>query len=179
MTTRHLRPVWIATAVMWLVLGVFALFAPLPVLNLVTETLFYLGLAGIVAFTLLYGLRSTWYRWPEGRALMAQSTSLTVISLFVASSLTFGNSYPGRMYVRFGAYAFFAVASVWFAVILVRRQRAQRKEREALMTEYAAAAAREALDVELLNRAGEVENPVPVRIVRRRRFPWWVRRPKG
>ena len=69
--------------------------------------LLYAGLPAIILFTLLYGLNSKWYKYPEGRALMAKSTALALIGVLIAISLFLGPAYEYREVVRLLVYGFF------------------------------------------------------------------------
>ena len=144
----------------------------MPPLELFAVIFLLTGMAGVVAFTLLYGLRSKWYRYTEGRALMSKSTSLAFISAFVGSSLIFGE-YPGREWIRLVLYFLFMVASWFFVLALVKAQRKTRRERDALVDEYYAAKAREASDPQPSLLPHE-DTPVPVRIVKTPgAWRWW------
>lgn len=150
-----------------------------PLLPLITltdlgDTFLFIGMAGVIVFTLLYGLRSRWFKYPEGRALFAKSLSLALVSGLAYAFAAFGD-YPFRDWARLGVYSFFAVSSWWFVVALIRQQWRAGKKRDALEAEYREAVERERLHPPL-PIASESE-PLPVRLVRPkgawRGWPFW------
>jgi len=107
------------------------------------DVFLYGGFPAILVFTLFYGLRSRWWRYAEGRALLAKSASLVGITLTVILATWLGSDYTGRPIVRLVSYAFFFVASWWFAVRLIISQHRSRQEERRLVAELHEAQRRE------------------------------------
>lgn len=109
-----------------------------------SEWFLYAGMAGVVVFTVLFGLRSRWWAYPEGRALMAKSASLAGITSLTVLYYLLGPDYPGREWVRLGVYGFFFASQWWLVVVLLRRQWSKRVRTRQLRAELAEAHRREA-----------------------------------
>jgi hypothetical protein len=96
----------------------------------------YAGLVGVVTFTVLYGLRSKWWKFPESRALFAKSSSLVVVAMLIAANLAFGDDYWGRQWFRAVGFGVFFISAWWFAGSLIRAQHRSAKELSELLEEY-------------------------------------------
>ena len=100
------------------------------------------GMFGVMAFTVLYGLRSRWWKYIEGVALFSKSATLAMVSALSVAFLVLGE-YPYRQQIRLVVYFLFCVSSWFFVYALVKRQRIEGKERRRLEKELAAAERKE------------------------------------
>ena len=110
----------------------------------IADGLLIFGMLGIFAFTILYGLRSRWWKYIEGVALFFKSLTLAMVSAISVAYLFFGD-YPFRQPLRIVVYALFSGSSWFFFIALVRRQRDDGRRRRQLEKEFAAAREAEGL----------------------------------
>lgn len=96
--------------------------------------LLFIGMGFIIIFTILYGVRSRWFRYLEGWALMSRSTSLSLISVLTGTVLVWGR-WEGIEVVRVFIYFFFMASSIFSVGVLVRRQHLDRIETEEMYRE--------------------------------------------
>ncbi len=85
----------------------------------------WLVIAGIVpslAFTLIYGFGSPWYRSALGVVMFLLGLSLTTVLGIVLGRRLFGE-YPGYQWVAIGGYSLLLVAMVGLAVIVIIERR--------------------------------------------------------
>lgn len=114
------------------------------------------GMLGVIAFTLLYGLRSRWWKYIEGVALFAKSCSLAAISALSVAYLVFGE-YPFRPVIRAVVYVAFFLSSWFFVFALVKRQHIDGRARRRLEKELAAAREEEGLPANHQERRSVME----------------------
>lgn len=130
----------------------------------------YLGMAGVIVFTILYGFRSRWWRYIEGRALLAKSTTLAMISILTAATVYFGPDYWGRYVIRLVVYGLFTISSWFFVAVLVRQQHRAAVDRDKLLDEWLVARAHESTLSETDGQAPPVEQPLTIRRAARQRI---------
>lgn len=82
--------------------------------------LIFVAAGAAILFPFIYGLRSPWRSTPEGRMMMNLGTSIGVVFALILVSAITGAEYPGRDWVRLGAYAYLAF-SLWRLVFTVTR----------------------------------------------------------
>lgn len=101
------------------------------VLDLVGDLLFAVSAVGVTTFAVLYGTRSRWRATPAGRVTFG---FMTVVASIMISAILFGLLWPEgyerqRLVVRVALYGALAGAIVHYIVVLLRAQRADRRER--------------------------------------------------
>lgn len=77
-------------------------------------------------FTVRYFLFSPWERTREGQTLLYQKTAISALLVVLALSVFLGPDYPGRPFIRLGA---FSAITFFFWVELVQLWRVQREYR--------------------------------------------------
>jgi hypothetical protein len=73
-------------------------------------------------FTLVYGLRSPWYRSLLGRALFTHALGMALLIDISVAYKMFGDDYPGRDVVSISVYAVI-IAGTWAQFIALLRER--------------------------------------------------------
>lgn len=97
-------------------------------IDVLVDVLIYSATVPAVIFPVLYASRSNWRATLPGRALMQFSVAAAIVLVLISMSTAFGNFYPGREFVRLGAYTFLVV-SLWRQVlVLFRLQGVQRED---------------------------------------------------
>lgn len=86
--------------------------------------LVYFALPATVAYPLIYGFTSPWWRSWIGRALLIKALGVATLIIFSTLFQLFGPDYPGRNYIRIIG-MFIADIGFWFALfalIQVKRE---------------------------------------------------------
>lgn len=81
----------------------------------------------LIVFVVFFAFGSPWYRTTEGRALLAYMFSLMIVCLQATFSIVFG-PYPGRDLISALLLYAAAVTATSMFYLLMRNQRATRKE---------------------------------------------------
>jgi hypothetical protein len=82
------------------------------------------GMVFVLLFCVMYITRSAWKTTKTGRAIAWFVTSIAAILSFV-TVVAFTGDFPGRIFIRFGLYWYFAVSSV---ILFVRLWGAQKRD---------------------------------------------------
>ncbi|QDF19768.1 membrane protein [Mycobacterium phage LilSpotty] len=85
--------------------------------------------AMLVAFTVLYGVRSNWKSNRIGRVVFTKCVFLSLVLIQGTVSAWGGSDYPYRDVIRFVIYAFGAIAYAPMLITLLLQQQQDRRER--------------------------------------------------
>ena len=94
--------------------------------RVVANTFMALGALLLLAFTLLYGVRSRWRASRIGPIYLVKCVLLTAFLIQAAVAVWLDTDYPGRQQIRFIIYAATALVYVPFLVTLWREQQRDR-----------------------------------------------------
>lgn len=83
----------------------------------------YAGTPALLAFIILYSIRSPWRQYQAGRSVMYLALSLVLVLVFAIVSVTLGMDFPFRDWIRLTLYGFvtFSMYRLLFSLIIVQR----------------------------------------------------------
>lgn len=92
-------------------------------INEIANYVLIIGSLPALAFLLIFGIGSPWYRSPLGRVIFLLALSIVTFYGVAMANVLF-DEYPGRGWIRLTAFSLLAVALTLLSIIVVIERRA-------------------------------------------------------